>query len=41
MAALQGKEFNGREVAVKIAVNAQDKEDDAEGEKVENGDATA
>jgi len=35
LAALQGKQVEGREIAVKIAVNAQDKED---GEK---GDATA
>ncbi|GJJ07375.1 hypothetical protein Clacol_001577 [Clathrus columnatus] len=41
LAALQGKQVDGREIAVKIAVNAQDKEDNADDEKAENGDAAA
>lgn len=41
LAALQGKQVDGRDIAVKIAVNAQDKEDAAENEKAENGDTAA
>jgi len=37
LAALQGKQVEGREIAVKIAVNAQEREEGAEGEKIEGG----
>lgn len=38
LAALQGKEVDGREIAVKIAVNAQDRDEAGEnGEKTESG----